>query len=46
MRTYATMLANRPDFFVHCGDNIYAECPLGPEQKLPNGEIWRNVVTE
>ena len=46
MRTYATMLRNRPDFFVHCGDNIYAECPLGPEQKLPNGEIWRNVVTE
>ena len=46
MRTYATMLANRPDFFVHCGDNIYAECPLEPEQKLPNGEIWRNVVTE
>ena len=46
MRTYATMLANRPDFFVHCGDNIYAECPLGPEQKLPNGEVWRNVVTE
>jgi len=46
MRTYATMLANRPDFFVHCGDNIYAECPLGAEQKLPNGEVWRNVVTE
>jgi len=46
MRTYATMLGNRPDFFVHCGDNIYAECPLGPEQRLPDGAIWRNVVTE
>ena len=46
MRTYATMLRNRPDFFIHCGDNIYAECPLGPEHKLPNGEVWRNVVTE
>ena len=46
MRTYATMRRNRPDFFVHCGDNIYAECPLGSEQKLPNGEIWRNIVTE
>jgi len=46
MRTYATMLRNRPDFFVHCGDNIYAECPLGPEQTLPNGEVWRNLVTE
>jgi alkaline phosphatase D len=40
------MLRNRPDFFIHCGDNIYAECPLGAEQKLPNGEIWRNIVTE
>ena len=46
MRTYATMLRNRPDFFVHCGDSIYAECPLGAEQKLPNGEVWRNVLTE
>jgi alkaline phosphatase D len=46
MRTYATMLRNRPDFFIHCGDNIYAECPLAAEQKLPNGEVWRNVVTE
>ncbi len=46
MRTYATMLRNRPDFFVHCGDSIYAECPLGAEQRLPNGEIWRNIVTE
>ena len=46
MRTYATMLRNRPDFFIHCGDTIYADCPLGAEQKLPNGEIWRNIVTE
>src|SRR5262249_17984388 len=23
MRTYATMLRNRPDFFIHSGDNIY-----------------------
>ena len=45
MRTYATMLRNRPDFFVHCGNSIYAECPLGAEQKLPNGEAWRNVLT-
>ena len=46
MRSYATMLGNAPDFFIHCGDSIYAECPLGPEQKLPNGEVWRNLVTE
>ena len=46
MRTYATMLNNRPDFFIHSGDNIYADCPIQPQLKLPNGEIWRNVVTE
>lgn len=46
MRTYATMLKSRPDFFVHSGDNIYADGPIGAEQKMPNGEVWKNIVTE
>src|SRR5882762_5225618 len=46
MRTYAAMLRNRPDFFIHSGDNIYADGPIPSEQKLPNGQIWKNVVTE
>jgi alkaline phosphatase D len=46
MRTYSTMLENRPDFFIHSGDHIYADCPVPSELKLPNGEIWRNIVTE
>jgi len=46
MRTYATMLRSRPDFFVHCGDTIYADCEMPAKQKLPNGETWRNIVTE
>jgi len=46
MRTYATMLRHRPDFFIHSGDNIYADGPIASEQKMPNGEIWRNVVSE
>jgi alkaline phosphatase D len=46
MRTYATMLRNRPDFFVHCGDSINADCTIPAQQKLPNGETWRNIVTE
>jgi alkaline phosphatase D len=46
MRGFATMLRNRPDFFIHSGDSIYADCPIERELKLPNGEIWRNVVTE
>src|SRR6266536_3494807 len=46
MRTYATMLKNRPDFFIHSGDTIYADGPIAAERKLPNGEIWNNLVTE
>ena len=46
MRTYRTMLHNRPDFFVHCGDSIYADCTMPAQQTLPNGELWRNIVTE
>ena len=46
MRTYKTMLENRPDFFIHSGDHIYADCPVPSELKLPNGELWRNIVTQ
>jgi alkaline phosphatase D len=45
MRTYRTMLDNRPDFFIHSGDSIYADCPIESCVSLPNGEIWRNLVT-
>ncbi|HTP93449.1 MAG TPA: alkaline phosphatase D family protein [Xanthobacteraceae bacterium] len=46
MRTYTTMLRNRPDFFIHCGDNIYADCPIAAEQKLSGDGVWHNIVTE
>src|SRR5262245_6581578 len=46
MRTYATMLRSRPDFFIHSGDNIYADGPISAEQKLPNGQVWKNLVIE
>jgi alkaline phosphatase D len=46
IRTYATMRRNAPDFFVHCGDSIYANCPIPAKLKLPNGETWHNIVTE
>lgn len=46
LRTYRTMLDNRPDFFIHSGDHIYADCPVERELKLPDCGIWRNVVTE
>ena len=46
MRTYATMQRNRPDFFIHSGDTIYADGPICAEEKLPDGEVWKNIVTE
>lgn len=46
MRSYATMLANRPDFFIHSGDAIYADSPIERELTLPDGNVWKNLVTE
>jgi len=46
MKTYAAMLKHRPDFFIHSGDNIYADGPIPAEIKLPNGEVWKNVTME
>jgi len=46
MRAYATMHNTRPDFFVHCGDHVYADGPIWSQQRLPNGQVWRNIVTE
>ena len=34
-----------PDFFIFCGDHIYADNPLEPEVVLEDGQVWRNVVT-
>jgi alkaline phosphatase D len=46
MTIYATILKNRPDFFIHSGDTIYADGPLVPEVTLPDGTLWKNIVTE
>jgi alkaline phosphatase D len=46
MRTYAAMLKNRPDFFIHSGDTIYADAPIPAEIKLADGTLWKNIVTE
>jgi alkaline phosphatase D len=45
-RSYRTMLQNRPDFFIHCGDHIYADCTIPATQQLPGGATWHNIVTE
>ena len=46
MVAYKSMHDTRPDFFLHSGDNIYADGPLQAEVKLADGTIWKNVVTE
>jgi len=46
MTIYESMRKLSPDFFVHSGDTIYADMPLKAERKLPDGTLWKNIVTE
>jgi alkaline phosphatase D len=45
MRSYTGLRDLRPDFFIHSGDTIYADIPLQQEMKLPDGTLWKNLVT-
>ena len=45
MQAYATMLSHSPDFFIHSGDTVYADGPLQESVDLPDGSVWRNIVT-
>jgi alkaline phosphatase D len=45
LRIYETLRRAGLDFFIHCGDTIYADQPLLPEVRLDDGTIWRNVLT-
>ncbi len=45
MTAYRAMLARRPDFFLNSGDTVYADGPLAESVTLPDGRVWRNVVT-
>ncbi len=45
MKMYETMRQVQPQFFIHSGDNIYADGPISPSVVAPNGEEWTNVVT-
>jgi alkaline phosphatase D len=46
MRGYRAMHNTRPDFFIHSGDTIYADGPIAETVVEPDGQIWRNLVTE
>jgi alkaline phosphatase D len=46
MRIFESIRQDRPDFFLHSGDHIYADNPIPAEIKLDDGSTWRNLVTE
>ncbi|MBV8030577.1 MAG: alkaline phosphatase D family protein [Betaproteobacteria bacterium] len=46
MKCYDTLRRDQPDFFIHCGDTIYADGPIPATVALPGDAVWRNVVTE
>jgi alkaline phosphatase D len=46
LRIYDSMARLEPDFFLHSGDTVYADGPLRSEVALPDGTVWRNIVTE
>ena len=45
LKMYKTIRLSRPDFFIHCGDTIYADGPVPEEVKLSATATWRNLVT-
>lgn len=45
MKIYETMRQVKPQFFIHSGDNIYADGPISETVIAENGETWNNIVT-
>ncbi|GAB2449264.1 alkaline phosphatase D family protein [Nocardioides hungaricus] len=43
---FRSMHRTRPDFFLHSGDTVYADGPIAETVTEPDGQVWRNVVTE
>ena len=46
MTTYSAMLEQQPEFFIHCGDTVYADGPIAATKEMPDGGIWNNLVAE
>jgi len=42
---FETMRRLEPHFFLHSGDTIYADVPVPAEVSLPDGRVWKNVIT-
>ena len=46
IKLFDSMRRRETGFFIHSGDTIYADGPIESEVKLPDGAVWKNVVTE
>ena len=46
MRIYEQMRLRDPDFFVHCGDTIYADGAMTPTVNVEGGAVWKNLIAE
>jgi alkaline phosphatase D len=44
MKLYEVMRRSNPDFFIHSGDQIYADNPIQAEVKLGDGTVWQNLT--
>jgi len=44
MKIYEAMRQVQPQFFIHSGDNIYADGPIPASKTVEDGLIWDNVV--
>ena len=45
MKIYEAMRQVQPQFFIHSGDNIYADGIIKPTVTAENGQVWTNIVT-
>ncbi|TDC75768.1 alkaline phosphatase [Micromonospora sp. KC606] len=45
MSIFRAMRGVAPDFFLCSGDTVYADGPLSETVTLPDGRVWRNLVT-
>ncbi len=45
MKIYETMRQRNPHFFIHSGDNIYADGPIAASATAEGGQVWTNIVT-
>jgi alkaline phosphatase D len=46
MRIFEAMRSVHPDFYLCSGDTIYADGPIAPTQALPDGRVYRNLVSD